>query len=213
MGVTTFGIIGHRTKMKIVSAAILRQNGTAEPTILSSAFSLAHFSFFQRNTVKEMLTFFTRTFIKQTQPGQRQSIEHQEYIAHVYVNAQGIGTAFFCDQEYPSRVAFSIMNSVLEEFQQQVPSATYTKAGENGCEFPRLEEAIESYQDPSKADKITQIQKDLDETKIILHKTIDSVLERGEKLDELVTKSSDLSGASKTFYKTAKKQNQCCSFM
>jgi hypothetical protein len=36
------------------------------------------------------------------------------------------------------------------------------------------------------ADKILKIQRELDETKIVLHKTIDSVLARGEKLDNLV---------------------------
>lgn len=35
------------------------------------------------------------------------------------------------------------------------------------------------------ADKLTKIQQDLDETKIILHKTIESVLDRGEKLDQV----------------------------
>ena len=45
---------------------------------------------------------------------------------------------------------------------------------------------------------------------MVQHKTIDSVLERGEKLDSLVDKSSDLSMASQMFYKQAKKQNQCC---
>ncbi|CAI7901461.1 unnamed protein product [Closterium sp. NIES-54] len=42
------------------------------------------------------------------------------------------------------------------------------------------------------------------------HKTIDSVLERGEKLDTLVEKSNDLSMASQLFYQQAKKNNQCC---
>jgi hypothetical protein len=51
------------------------------------------------------------------------------------------------------------------------------------------------------ADKLTKIQKDLDETKVILHQTIDSVLRRGEKLDSLVDKSADLSLASQMFYK------------
>ena len=35
------------------------------------------------------------------------------------------------------------------------------------------------------ADKLTKIQQDLDETKIILHQTIESVLDRGEKLDQV----------------------------
>jgi len=42
------------------------------------------------------------------------------------------------------------------------------------------------------------------------HKTIDSVLKRGEDLDKLVEKSGSLSQQSKMFYKTAKKQNSCC---
>lgn len=41
------------------------------------------------------------------------------------------------------------------------------------------------------------------------HKTIESVLERGEKLDSLVDKSAALSASSKSFYKTAKKQASC----
>jgi hypothetical protein len=51
-----------------------------------------------------------------------------------------------------------------------------------------------------------KVQAELDETKIILHKTIESVLERGEKLDNLVERSDQLSAQSRLFYKTAKKQ-------
>ena len=48
-----------------------------------------------------------------------------------------------------------------------------------------MEAAIVKYQDPMEADKILKIQKELDDTKVVLHKTIDSVLARGEKLDNL----------------------------
>lgn len=62
-----------------------------------------------------------------------------------------------------------------------------------------LDDTIRKYQDPHEADSIMKIQKDLDETKIILHKTIDGVLERGVKLDNLVEKSTDLSAQSKMY--------------
>ncbi len=39
--------------------------------------------------------------------------------------------------------------------------------------------ALGKYQDPAAADKLLKIQRELDETKIVLHKTIDSVLARG----------------------------------
>ena len=48
---------------------------------------------------------------------------------------------------------------------------------------------------------------------VVLHDTIEAALERGQKIDTLIEKSNDLSGSSKMFYKTAKKQNQCCSYM
>lgn len=68
-------------------------------------------------------------------------------------------------------------------------------------DFPPLKEYIVKYQDPQQADSIMKIQKELDETKIVLHKTIESVLERGEKIDSLVEKSDGLSAQSKMFYK------------
>jgi Synaptobrevin len=68
-------------------------------------------------------------------------------------------------------------------------------------------------QDPTQADKLARIQSDLDETKVVLHKTIESMLDRGEKLENLVDKSSDLSLASQMFYKQARKTNSCCKMM
>ncbi|GFR65280.1 synaptobrevin-like protein YKT6, partial [Elysia marginata] len=55
---------------------------------------------------------------------------------------------------------------------------------------------------PKEADAMSKIQSELDDTKIILHNTIEAVLQRGEKLDDLVEKSEGLSMQSKTFYKT-----------
>ena len=57
---------------------------------------------------------------------------------------------------------------------------------------------------------MSKIYKDLDETKDILHKNMETLLDRGEKLDDLVDKSEGLSMSSKMFYKQAKKANGCC---
>jgi synaptobrevin family protein YKT6 len=68
---------------------------------------------------------------------------------------------------------------------------------------------LQLYQNPSEADKLTKIQKNLDEVKDIMHKNIEEVLNRGETLDTLMDKSEDLSASSLTFYKQAKKTNSC----
>ena len=75
------------------------------------------------------------------------------------------------------------------------------------------QQLLKQFQDPSQADQLSRIMNELEQTKLVLHETIEAALERGQKIDALVEKSNDLSGSSKMFYKTAKKQNQCCTFM
>ncbi|ETV65850.1 hypothetical protein H257_17572 [Aphanomyces astaci] len=200
--------------MKIVAIQFLRADqGDAEPPILASAFDLNSFGYFKRSTVRDMINFFSRTFIKRTPKGQRQSIQHEEYNCHVYVRQDGLAGIVVCDQEYPPRVAFALMNKFLEEFNKETNGEWRTSPSAANPDWAPLVKALEDYQDPSKADKISAIQKELDETTAVLSKTIDSVLERGEKLDDLVQKSQDLSSQSKVFYKQAKKTNSCCILM
>eukprot|EP00736_Rhodelphis_marinus_P006683 Rmarinus@m.27264 len=196
--------------MKIVALALAHHQGSNDPVLLTSAFELSSFGFFQRGSVQQMCTFFCRTFVKQTQPGQRQSVKHEEYMCHIHVRANGLGAVAICDQEYPSRVAFTLLSKILEEFETENPKWTQHGGRDDVFRLSTLEGHIQKYQRPEEADKLMKIQRDLDETKVILHETIDSVLERGVKLDDLVDKSGDLSSQSKMFYKTAKKQNSSC---
>jgi synaptobrevin family protein YKT6 len=102
---------------------------------------------------------------------------------------------------------------VLDEYQTTFGNTWQTKTTDSTDPWPYLPDALTKFQNPTEADKLLKIQRDLDETKVILHKTIDSVLARGERLDSLVDKSTDLSMASQVFYKQAKKANQCCTIL
>ncbi|KFM74279.1 Synaptobrevin-like protein YKT6, partial [Stegodyphus mimosarum] len=133
-------------------------------------------------------------------------------MCHVYVRADRLSAALISDHEYPHRVAHTLLNKILEQFTSKVPPSAW--AGDpNSVAFPGLEKFLSDYQDPRSADSLTKIQDELDETKIILHNTLQAVLERGEKLDDLVVKSEQLSVQSKAFYKTARKTNSCCSIL
>jgi hypothetical protein len=59
----------------------------------------------------------------------------------------------------------------LDEFLASVP----TIPANNEVDFPPLRKYLHDYQDPSKAGSIATIKQELDETKVILHKTIESV--------------------------------------
>ncbi|XWV25888.1 synaptobrevin YKT6 [Tupanvirus soda lake] len=58
--------------------------------------------------------------------------------------------------------------------------------------------------------KCRQIQNELDDIKYILVENIDSLLKRGEKMDDLVSRTQYLSNESKKFYDKTKKLNRCC---
>lgn len=184
----------------------------SDPVILVTATDLGNFGFFQRPSVKEFILFVGRTVAKRTPPGQRQSVQHEEYKVHSY-NQNGLCALGFMDDHYPVRSAFSLLNQVLDEYQKSFGDSWKTVQTDNAQQWPYLSEALTKFQDPAEADKLLKIQRELDETKIILHKTIEGVLERGEKLDSLVEKSSDLSTASQMFYKQAKRTNQCCTML
>merc|ERR1712176_1041452 len=73
-----------------------------------------------------------------------------------------------------------------------------------------VDELFQKFQNPSEADKLTKIEKDLEEVKGTVMQSMDDLLKRGENLDQLMQKSKDLSNTSVQFYRTAKKNNQCC---
>jgi synaptobrevin homolog YKT6 len=119
-----------------------------------------------------MIQFLTKTFIKRTEPGQRQSITHEGYVVHCYVRSDGLGGAVTTDLEYPARVAFVLLGQVLEDFTATLGDSWKTCTVAESIVFLKMDEYIQRFQDPAAADKITKIQRDLDETTEILHKTM-----------------------------------------
>ena len=74
-----------------------------------------------------------------------------------------------------------------------------------------MPEFLQKWQDPTEADKLMKVEKELFEVKEIMHQNLNDVLKRGEDLDTLMNKSKDLSSVSVDFYKKAKKNNsKCC---
>ena len=49
-----------------------------------------------------------------------------------------------------------------------------------------LKEILARWQDPKSADSIMKVQNELDETKQIVSETLEKILDRGQKLDDLV---------------------------
>ncbi|KAF8504364.1 snare protein YKT6 [Russula emetica] len=199
--------------MKIYSLAVILAPPSGPSATLCHASDLSSFSFYQKGSVGEFMSFFTKTVAERTAQGARQSVQENNYTAHVYNRggAEQLAAVIITDQEYPVRPAFSLLTKLLDDFTAKIPQSSFSNP--SSISFPELNTYLQKYQDPRHADNIMRVQQELDETKIVLHKTIESVLQRGEKLDNLVERSTALSAQSKMFYKTAKKQNSCCTVM
>ena len=128
----------------------------------------------------------SKTIAERTKPGQRQTVEEQsawiifrllyanlnslDYTFHCYNRSEGIAGVII-SKDYPDLTAQYILGKVLDEF---LASVAVIPAN-NEVDFPQLRKYLNDYQDPSKAGSIATIKQELDETKVILHKTIESV--------------------------------------
>jgi len=198
--------------MKIFYIGILR-NESVPALELAVEQDLSSFSRFTRASYGEFMTVFAKTVAERTRPGIRQDIEEKAHTFHAYGSSLGVCGIIISDAEYPALVAHQLLSKIIDEYTSQNPRSSYSTTPPQTRPYTQLKEYIVKYQDPGQADSIMKVQRELDETKIVLHKTIESVLERGEKIDSLVAKSDGLSAQSKMFYQQAKKQNSCCVVM
>jgi len=195
--------------MKLFSLNILYK-GEAGASLLKTGFDLSSISFFQRGTAQDFITFTSKILVERTAVGSRQSVKEAEYMCHVFVRGDNLAGVAVSDHDYPPRVAHTMLTRVCEDFAGQIGKAEWTSGALVGGFNGQLEAYLKKFEDPKQSDSMSRLQNDLDETKIVLHNTIEAVLERGEKLDDLVDKSEALSMQSKAFYKTARKTNSCC---
>jgi len=170
--------------MKIQSIQLFSKSAEANSAVgLCRASELSQFAFYQKPSVQEFLNFFSTTVANRTQAGQRQSIQEQNYTFHVYCipDSGDLAAVMVTDDEYPVRVAFSLLNKLTDEFQQSYPKEEYAArvndarmANRNNpkltteISWPTLNTYLQKYQDPKQADTIMRVQQELDETKIVL---------------------------------------------
>jgi len=113
---------------------------------------------------------------------------------------------------YPSRIAFELLLALLRAFQEDHPNVA--PAAEDGQPAsPSAQRIFNKYLKPLENDKILQIKRDLEETKLELKKDIELLLARGERLEDLIARSEDLSWSSRKFLKQSEELNRCCTLI
>lgn len=196
--------------MHIFSLRLFNTNKN-DPIQLSYAEDLSPLPFIARmsNSPSELLLFLSRTFVKHTERGTHQGCKEGEYIGWVHHKSNGMAGVIICDNEYDRRVAFNLLSKCMSEYETKNWDWSINDIDRKGMDNNLYKLLIE-YQKPVNIDVILKITQNLESTKIILHQSIDKMLERGEKIDVLLDKTNDLSVTSKNFYKKSKKLNSWC---
>uniref|UniRef100_A0A803U0K5 YKT6 v-SNARE homolog n=1 Tax=Anolis carolinensis TaxID=28377 RepID=A0A803U0K5_ANOCA len=153
--------------MKLYSLSVLYK-GDPKVHLLKAAYDVSSFSFFQRSSVQEFMTFTSQLIVERSEPGSRASVKEQEYLCHVYVRNDGLAAVVIADNEYPPRVCFTLLDKVLDEFSRQVSKIDWPSGTPTTINYTALDGYLSKYQNPREADAMTKVQAELDETKVIL---------------------------------------------
>lgn len=183
---------------------------------LRSAYALDFVAYLKRRFVQQSLNFGARTTINKIHKGEMIRLELEEQpdaFIYAHINDKGIGTVIVCDKDYPESAALKILLELENRFLAiYSPELFGQYAEDQEMKFPEMDAMIKKYQDPKEADKLIKIEQDLGEIQTALHKTMNDLMDRGEKLDDLMKQSEDISGMAYTFYTKSKESNQkCCS--
>uniref|UniRef100_A0A669Q4R2 YKT6 v-SNARE homolog n=1 Tax=Phasianus colchicus TaxID=9054 RepID=A0A669Q4R2_PHACC len=162
--------------MRLYSLSVLYK-GEARVQLLKAASDVSTFNFFQRSSVQEFMTFTSQLIVERSELGSRASVKEQDYLCHVYVRSDGLAGVVIADNEYPSRVCFTLLDKVLEEFSRQVSRADWPSGSPDTISYAALDGYLSKYQNPRDADPMTRVQAELDETKIILARKQNSCCE------------------------------------
>lgn len=193
----------------VMNNRMCRGGADVQPLIITASKDLSSFGYFQRSSADEFMVFLARTIAKRV-PAGRSMVKQDQNIAYAHCHPDGFCVIAVCDDKYNDRVAFSMLNQVANDFVGGYRGRWEDAPRDNCLQWPELDQTLAKYQKPEEADKILKIKKEIEETKAVMYDAIDQLLERGEKIDNLVAKSDDLGAASKTFYKSAKQTNSCC---
>ena len=174
--------------MKIYSIFLYKNNKVVDKYLdVSEAY------FFYRNSLRDFLEFGSDVIIKRIGKNKLESIVYEDKLSYAY-KTKDIGVVVITSIDYVKRIIGNLILDIMEDGKINL-------------------EKVEKYKNPKENDLILKTKKELDQTVTEMHKTIGQILDRGEKIDNLIEKSSNLNYQSKLFYKKSKKLNDCCSLI
>lgn len=134
-----------------------------------------------------------------------------EYVFH-YQIVDGVCYMALFDKNYPKNLAFAFLEDIHKTFQEElkrefgtgsVDYRSHIETIEKPYYFIKFDRQITKkkaeYRDPSSSKALSRLNDNLTEVSSIMRQNIDEILQRGEGLDEVGKKASNLKYESKKF--------------
>merc|ERR1719161_3329495 len=134
-----------------------------------------------------------------------------DYVFH-YITEDGVCYMALFDKAYPKKLAFSFLEDIHKSFQDElkrefgtrsVDYRSHIETIEKPYYFIKFDRQIQKkkleYRDPSSSKALSRLNENLTEVSSVMRKNIDDILQRGESLQAVTQKASDLKYASKEF--------------
>eukprot|EP00698_Gefionella_okellyi_P019021 TRINITY_DN5777_c0_g1_i1.p1 TRINITY_DN5777_c0_g1~~TRINITY_DN5777_c0_g1_i1.p1 ORF type:complete len:225 (-),score=27.36 TRINITY_DN5777_c0_g1_i1:158-832(-) len=121
------------------------------------------------------------------------SFQYDRYQWHVQVS-NGIIFMTLTDEAVPKRLTYAFLDDIRKRFGAAYGEARRASAYQYNDDFkPVIRKQVDYFTNDPKADKIGAVQAKVDEVKEVVLESIDRILERGEKLELLVSRTEQLS--------------------
>lgn len=180
------------------------------------AIDVSSFSWFSRSHISEGLVYAGELVRDRTKSGHYLCVPHRltdsyNFMCYTGKSLNGhIAVSVITDGEYPTLAGFAVTRKLMLWGTTSLNLSSSSSSSSSSSLQNEIDFLLKRIQNPLEVDKLSAVQQQLDETKEAMMENIEQILLRGEKLDDLITKTRALSHSSKEFYKFAKKQNQCC---
>lgn len=133
------------------------------------------------------------------------TIEAGPYYFH-YIIENGVVYLTLAERGYPRRLAFQYLEEVNREFQRLYADeiSRFSRPYAAVSFDPKMNKIRRDYLDPNAPGNLKKLNSDLQDIHNIMQQNINDVLQRGEKLDVMESRSSSLLSESKKFKKQAR---------
>jgi vesicle-associated membrane protein 7 len=133
-------------------------------------------------------------------PPEKQSFKAEQHTIHVLHPAEGKHIAFICacSGDYPNYMAYQFLAKIAHSFFGVYREDIKRTPAFCGGFAKQLKREADFYNSPE-ANKLRKVQSDIDQVKNVMVENLDAIIQRGEKIDTIVDRTSMLADESHHF--------------